>query len=118
MRLARADPVAFLERRGEIGRRRIAGRLGAAPQAWVAPRAGVTAGKVEKLRLASSTLGNTREIVLYRPHGYQPGAAGNALAVLFDAETYLSEVPNATILDNLVGLVLVVARRQRAGIRV
>jgi enterochelin esterase-like enzyme len=75
---------------------------GAQAQAWVAPRAGVNAGSVEKLRLASNALGNTREIYLYRPHGYQPGAAGNALAVLFDAETYLSEVPSATILDNLV----------------
>lgn len=75
---------------------------GAAPQAWVAPRAGVTPGSVEKVRLASKALGNTREIYLYRPHGYQPGAASNALAVLFDAETYLSEVPSATILDNLV----------------
>ncbi|MDM5180799.1 enterochelin esterase [Massilia sp. DJPM01] len=75
---------------------------GATPQAWVAPRPGVTPGSVEKLRLSSSALGNTRDIYLYRPHGYQAGAAGNALAVLFDAETYLSEVPSATILDNLV----------------
>ena len=75
---------------------------GAPPQAWVDVRPGVAAGKLELLRLKSAVLGNTRDVYLYRPHGYRPGAAGNALVVLFDAESYVSEVPTPTILDNLI----------------
>lgn len=74
----------------------------APPQAWVEARPGTPAGSVESLRLASALLGNTRDIHLYRPAGYRPGAPGNALLVLFDAEHYLDQVPSATILDNLV----------------
>lgn len=75
----------------------------APPQAWVEPRPGIAAGTVETLRLASRELGNERDIVLYRPAGWQPGAAGNALVVLFDAENLTNEVPASVILDNLVG---------------
>ncbi len=74
----------------------------APPQKWVEPRAGIAAGTVETLRLASTALGNERDIVLYRSHGWQPGAAGNALVVLFDAENFTEEVPTPVILDNLV----------------
>jgi enterochelin esterase family protein len=78
--------------------------LPAAPaQEWVEPRAGIAAGTVETVRLASKVLGNERTIVLYRSHGWQPGAAGNALVVLFYAENFTDEVPTPVILDNLVG---------------
>jgi enterochelin esterase family protein len=75
---------------------------GAPPQQWVAPRAGVPAGAVETVRLASKALGNERDIVLYRSAGWRPGAPGNALVVLFDAESYTTDVPTPVILDNLV----------------
>ncbi|QGZ38058.1 enterochelin esterase family protein [Pseudoduganella flava] len=75
---------------------------GAPPQQWIAPHAGVTAGAVETLRLASKELGNERDIVLYRSAGWRPGAPGNALVVLFDAEQYTTDVPTPVILDNLV----------------
>lgn len=74
----------------------------APPQQWVQPRAGVPQGGLEKLRLASKHLGNERDIYLYRSHGYRPGAKGNALVVLFDAENYTTDVPTPAILDNLV----------------
>jgi enterochelin esterase family protein len=75
----------------------------APPQSWIEPRAGIAAGTVETLRLASGDLGNERDSVLYRSAGWRPGAAGNALVVLFDAENFTSEVPTPVILDNLVG---------------
>jgi|AGTN01.3.fsa_nt_gi Enterochelin esterase and related enzymes len=74
----------------------------APPQPWIDPRPGVAAGTVEKHRVASAILGNARDVHLYRPAGWRPGAAGNALAVLFDAEYYLSDIPSPTILDNLI----------------
>lgn len=77
--------------------------LPAAPGAeWNAPRPGVSAGTLEARRLASRILGNTRDIHLYRPAGWRPGAAGNALIVLFDGESYTREVPTPILLDNLI----------------
>ncbi len=77
--------------------------LPAAPAAeWSAPRSGVAAGTLETRRLASRFLGNTRDVHLYRPAGWRPGATGNALVVLFDGESYTRDVPTPTILDNLI----------------
>jgi len=77
--------------------------LPAAPVAeWNAPRPGVPVGTLESLRLESRILGNTRDIHLYRPAGWRPGAAGNAIVVLFDGEIYTREVPTPSILDNLI----------------
>ncbi|WP_142849302.1 enterochelin esterase [Telmatospirillum sp. J64-1] len=75
---------------------------GAPAQPWIAPRPDVPAGQVETLRFASNILGNSRDIHLYRPPGWQPGAPGNALLVAFDGERYVEEVPTPVILDNLI----------------
>ncbi|MES2609321.1 MAG: alpha/beta hydrolase-fold protein [Pseudomonadota bacterium] len=74
----------------------------APPQPWVAERPGVPKGVVEPHRIISQALGNTRDVALYRPASWQPGASGNALLVLFDGDTYQKEVPTPTILDNLI----------------
>lgn len=74
----------------------------APPQPWIAPRPGVAAGTVERHRLTSAVLGNARDVHLYRPAGWRPGASGNGLLVLFDAEYYLDDIPSPTILDNLI----------------
>lgn len=74
----------------------------APPQTWVAERPGVPKGTVEPHRITSQALGNTRDVALYRPVGWQPGASGNALLVVFDGDTYQKEVPTPTILDNLI----------------
>lgn len=77
--------------------------LPAAPAAiWNAPRPGVATGQLESLRLHSSILGNTREIQLYRPAGWQPEDVQRALLVVFDGEHYTREVPTPVILDNLI----------------
>lgn len=73
----------------------------APPQNWVGRRPGVPTGRVERLRLASPTLGNQRDMLIYRPPGYVPGADGNGLLVLFDAEFYQARADVAAVLDNL-----------------
>lgn len=74
-----------------------------APSAsWTQAQPGVAAGTLETQMLDSAQLGNRREIQLYRSAGYRPGAPGQALLVLFDGESYTSQVPTPTILDNLV----------------
>ncbi|MDH0303509.1 MULTISPECIES: alpha/beta hydrolase-fold protein [unclassified Pseudomonas] len=74
----------------------------AASQPWVAERAGVPRGSLERKRLASQLLGNERDIYLYRPVGWRPGKADQALLVLFDAHAYTRQVPTPTLLDNLI----------------
>ncbi|WP_420994171.1 alpha/beta hydrolase-fold protein [Cupriavidus sp. 30B13] len=75
---------------------------GAPPQPWLAPRPAVPAGTLRRHRFDSRLLGNTRDVYLYRPAGYRPGAAGQALLVVFDAQAYVSLVPTPAILDNLI----------------
>ncbi|MGE8364021.1 enterochelin esterase domain-containing protein [Cupriavidus sp.] len=74
----------------------------APPQPWVEARAGVSVGTVSRHRFDSRLLGNSRDVYLYRPVGYRPGADGQALLVVFDAHAYVSLVPTPVILDNLI----------------
>ncbi|WP_237709942.1 enterochelin esterase [Achromobacter xylosoxidans] len=74
----------------------------APPQPWVEARADVPRGTVEAMELRSDLMRNTRKIHLYRPAGWQPGAANNHVLVLFDAGAYLGRVPTPTILDNMI----------------
>lgn len=74
----------------------------AAPQPWVAQRPSVARGRVEQAWLASERLGSGRDVHVYRPAGWQPGAKGQGLLVLFDAHAYVRKVPTTTILDNLI----------------
>ncbi|AOO66284.1 alpha/beta hydrolase-fold protein [Sulfurospirillum halorespirans] len=67
-------------------------------QPWIQER-DVPKGTLEKHAFFSKTLNNTRDIYLYRSFGYK---GGDAVVVLFDAESYASHVPTPTILDNLV----------------
>lgn len=62
----------------------------------------MTPGEVQTRSITSAILGNTRDIQLYRPAGWRPGAAGNHVLVLFDAGPYLNRVPTPTILDNMI----------------
>ncbi len=71
-------------------------------QPWLEARADVPAGTVENHHFNSSILGNTRNLLLYRPEGYRAGADGNCLLVLFDGEKYIDEVGAPRILDHLI----------------
>ncbi|CAB3765111.1 esterase [Burkholderia sp. MSh2] len=74
----------------------------APPQPWIAPRANVPAGTVTAHRFASTVLGNTRDVYVYRPAGYRADDPARALVVVFDAHAYVDTVPTPTILDNLI----------------
>ncbi|VWD10098.1 esterase [Burkholderia lata] len=74
----------------------------APPQPWIAPRANVPAGSLTAYRFASTVLGNTRDVYLYRPAGYRADDPARALVVVFDAHAYVDTVPTLTILDNLI----------------
>ncbi len=78
-------------------------RLPNAPdERWLDTPPGTPAGTLSHERFASQVLGNTRDVVIYRPHGYRPGAAGNALMVIFDGADYLEKVAAPQVLDALI----------------
>ncbi|MFJ2546864.1 alpha/beta hydrolase-fold protein [Pseudomonas sp. NPDC087612] len=97
------NPNGFADGSGDpfLSRSRL--ELAAAPaQPWVAERPGIARGSLEHKVLSSKLLGNERDVYLYRPAQWQPGAKGQGLLVLFDAHAYTRQVPTPTILDNLI----------------
>ena len=73
---------------------------GAPAQRAVQP-AGHPAGRIERHRLTSTRLGNTRDIALYRSPDFREGDPRNALLVVFDGREYQAEIPTPLILNNL-----------------
>ncbi|ROL78574.1 esterase [Pseudomonas vranovensis] len=97
------NPNGFADGSGDpfLSRSRL--ELPAAPeQPWVAERPGIARGSLAREVLSSKLLGNERDVYLYRPAQWQPGAKGQGLLVLFDAHAYTRQVPTPTILDNLI----------------
>jgi len=75
---------------------------GAPPQPWVVERPDVPKGRVDKHRLESRILGNSRVVYVYTPHGYEAQTEAAGLLVLSDAWMYRTIIPTPTILDNLI----------------
>ncbi|MFB9948797.1 alpha/beta hydrolase-fold protein [Rhizobium puerariae] len=73
----------------------------APPQPWLEGKEGPQ-GALTRFSLASRTLGNTREITVYRPAGFVPEAEDNVLLFVFDADEYTNRVPVPRILDNMI----------------
>jgi len=71
---------------------------------WSDVRAGVAKGHVEQTTIASKLLGNTRDVWIYTPAGYDTLAKQGGLPLLltFDGGEYVKSIPVPTILDNLV----------------
>jgi enterochelin esterase-like enzyme len=71
---------------------------------WSDVRADVAKGRVEQTTIASKVLGNTREVWVYTPAGYDTlkQKRGLPLLLTFDGGEYVSSIPVPTILDNLV----------------
>jgi len=72
---------------------------------WSDVRAGVAKGRVEQTSIASRLLGNTRDVWIYTPAGYDSLARtgdGMPLLLTFDGGAYVSSIPVPTILDNLI----------------
>jgi enterochelin esterase-like enzyme len=71
---------------------------------WSDARAGVAKGRVEQTTIASKLLGNTRDVWVYTPAGYDTLAkhGGLPLLLVFDGGEFVSSIPVPTMLDNLV----------------
>lgn len=77
--------------------------LPAAPSSrWTTPSREIPTGAVSAHKVTSRRLGNARRIYVYTPPGYSDARGPYPLAVLFDGLDYLSGIPTATILDNLI----------------
>jgi enterochelin esterase-like enzyme len=74
---------------------------GASPQPWSDPRPGVPKGQLHKHAVQSAVLANERSVTVYTPAGYEKEGAPYPMLLLFDADTYQSQVPAPVILDNL-----------------
>lgn len=72
---------------------------------WIAARPDVAKGRVEQTTVASKLLGNSRDVWVYTPPGYDTLArapGGLPLLLTFDGGEYVRSVPGPTILDNLI----------------
>lgn len=74
---------------------------GAPPQPYISKR-DVPAGRVEKNKITSALLKNTRDLSIYTPPGYKRDGKPYGLLVVFDEGAYLTNVPTPVILDNLL----------------
>jgi enterochelin esterase-like enzyme len=76
------------------------------PQAPSSPftlvRPEVPAGEVRAHKIASARLGNTRNVHVYLPPGFDVSRGPYPLLVLFDGIDYLAAIPAPIILDNLI----------------
>jgi enterochelin esterase family protein len=73
----------------------------AAPQSWLAVRAGVPAGQITHQRFRSARLDNERDVWLYTPPGVAPDGGRAPLLVVFDGLQYVDWMAAPTTLDNL-----------------
>lgn len=71
---------------------------------WIKPVDGAPKGHVEETKFVSKQLGNTRELWVYTPPGFDSRESKQSfpLLLVFDGGEYVSSVPTPTILDNLV----------------
>jgi len=59
-------------------------------------------GTLERLAFTSAALGNTRDVTVYRPPGFDPTRPDTVLLVVFDADRFLSKIPTPRMLDRLI----------------
>lgn len=75
---------------------------GAVPQPWIVPLNTVPRGTLRATRFKSAILQNERSISVFTPAGYESANDTYDLVVLFDEGAYLTDIPTATIVDNLI----------------
>lgn len=73
----------------------------APPELWLKDL-GNAPGTTATFEFSSAILGNTREVTIYLPPGYDPEGPAYPFLLLFDREAYLNAVPTPLILDNLI----------------
>lgn len=70
-------------------------------QPFVSRQPGTAAGTVETVDFTSVSLGNTRQVSLYRPADFDPQDPETVLLVLFDGASYQSDVDVPAMLDQM-----------------
>jgi len=60
-------------------------------------------GRLERFEFASDSLGNTREVQVYLPHGYDAGTEAYPLLIVHQGDEWLERGLMANSLDNLIG---------------
>lgn len=73
----------------------------APPQPWVREK-GNPKGTLRSFPVTAAQLGNTRDITIYTPPGWDRSRDDTVLLFVFDAKEYLSKVPVPLILDNMI----------------
>ena len=59
-------------------------------------------GSFERFRFSSERLGNSRDVTIYRPAGFDPADPDAVMLIVFDGRNYQREVPTPAILDALI----------------
>lgn len=68
-----------------------------------------TAGTLEKFEIPSAALGSKRTITLYTPASYTARSSPLPLVLLFDGESYITDVAAPHILDSMIGRAVIPA---------
>ncbi len=98
-RTLRADPW----NRNRVGPQQSLCELPLAPSSPLTrARREVPAGEVHAHKITSARLGNTRNVHVYTPPGFEVTRGPYPLVVLFDGIDYLAAIPTPIILDNLI----------------
>lgn len=74
----------------------------APPETWLEPREAVPKGTVQSLEIRSEILGNTRQVSIYTPPGYEASGAPYPFFLVFDGRPYLESIKLPALLDNLI----------------
>jgi enterochelin esterase-like enzyme len=74
----------------------------AAPIDWCAVRPTVPHGTVTSASIADASYGRERRVWVYTPPHYDAAGTKYDLVVLFDGESYVSDIPAPVIIDNLI----------------
>ena len=98
-RTMRADPC----NRKRVGAQQSLCELPRAPTSPLTlARRDVPAGDVHTHKITSARLGNTRNVHVYTPPGFDASRGPYPLVVLFDGIDYLAAIPTPIILDHLI----------------
>ena len=98
-RKLRADPY----NRNRVGTQQSLCELPLAPSSPLTlVRRDVPAGEVHAHKITSARLGNTRNIHVYTPPGFDVTRGPYPLVALFDGIDYLAAIPTPIIVDNLI----------------
>ena len=75
----------------------------APPNPYLQHLGNVAAGTLEKFEIPSTALGSKRTVTVYTPASYTASSRMLPLVLLFDGESYITDVAAPDMLDNMIG---------------